>query len=133
RRAGGAVHLEQAGGEGHDFRSGQQVRTCRVGKGALAPCPPFSPGLKMVGTLPPSLFELRRAKSLCPPCETLCVVMPGLGPGIHALCLHAQNKTWMAGSSQVKPGHDGEMKSSQHQMHPRIHADELAGHVARRG
>jgi hypothetical protein len=25
RRAGGAVHLEQAGGEGHDFRSGQQV------------------------------------------------------------------------------------------------------------
>jgi hypothetical protein len=30
--------------------------------------------------------------------------MPGLVPGIHVFL---SAKTWMAGSSQVKPGHDG--------------------------
>src|ERR1700754_2113013 len=40
----------------------------RVGKGALAPCPPSINGaLPTVGTLPPSLAELRRTRSPCPP------------------------------------------------------------------
>ena len=39
----------------------------RVGKGALAPCPPFNTLLEMVGTLPPPLVELRRTSPLCPP------------------------------------------------------------------
>jgi len=40
-----------------------------VGKGAPATCPPSitDRASNMVGTLPPSLVELRRDKSLCPP------------------------------------------------------------------
>jgi hypothetical protein len=38
--------------------------------------------------------------------------MPGLVPGIHVLGAITQRKTWMAGSSQVKPGHDGIRKQS---------------------
>jgi hypothetical protein len=34
-------------------------------------------------------------------------VMPGLVPGIHVFTATWKSKTWMAGSSQVKPGHDG--------------------------
>ena len=30
--------------------------------------------VEMVGMLPPSLLELRRDKSLCPPCELICFV-----------------------------------------------------------
>jgi hypothetical protein len=33
--------------------------------------------------------------------------MPGLVPGIHAFLRTARKQTWMAGTSQDKPGHDG--------------------------
>jgi hypothetical protein len=32
--------------------------------------------------------------------------MPGLVPGIHVLSIADEEETWMARSSQVKPGHD---------------------------
>ena len=46
----------------------------RAGKGALAPCPPSSITLMMVGTLPPSLVELRRTSRFTHPtdCELIC-------------------------------------------------------------
>jgi hypothetical protein len=34
--------------------------------------------------------------------------MPGLVPGIHVLAEFNASKAWMAGTSQDKPGHDGE-------------------------
>jgi hypothetical protein len=34
------------------------------------------------------------------------IVMPALDAGIHVLLFCRVAKTWMAGSSQVKPGHD---------------------------
>jgi len=41
--------------------------------------------------------------------------IPGLErlePGSHVLVSSASEKSWMAGSSQVKPGHDGKRLSS---------------------
>jgi hypothetical protein len=38
-----------------------------VGKGASAPCPPSRASLGMVGTLPPSLVELRRTSRCAHP------------------------------------------------------------------
>jgi hypothetical protein len=45
---------------------------CRMGKGAKRRAHPLcsTPRCGMVGTLPPSLFELRRTWSLCPPYAT---------------------------------------------------------------
>src|SRR5215813_5247755 len=44
--------------------------------------------------------------------------MPGLVPGIHVFKTgHDETKTWMAGSSQVKPGHD---ESGEDQGRPRM-------------
>src|SRR5207237_3655278 len=42
------------------LRHHRDVMVGRVGKGALAPCPPLRTPQGMVGTLPPSLVELRR-------------------------------------------------------------------------
>ena len=39
----------------------------RVGKGAIAPCPPSTAMLAMVGTLAPELVELPPTCALCPP------------------------------------------------------------------
>jgi hypothetical protein len=40
---------------------------------------------------------------------TTVLVMPGLVPGIHVLLSRSPaRKPWMAGTSQDKPGHDGE-------------------------
>ncbi len=38
-------------------------------------------------------------------------VMPGLVPGIHVFAALQHNKTWMAGTSQDKSGHDGEIRT----------------------
>ncbi len=37
---------------------------------------------------------------------TVLPVMPGLVPGIHVLTAPVTAKTWMAGTSPAKPGHD---------------------------
>ena len=39
---------------------GATIQFRSVRKGALAPCPPFRVTASMVGTLPPSLYEVRR-------------------------------------------------------------------------
>ena len=55
---------------GHSFRNTLTIIDCaitRVGKGALAPCPPFNTLLEMVGTLPPPLVELRRTSRFAHP------------------------------------------------------------------
>jgi hypothetical protein len=60
------------------------ARSCRLaseltGKGALAPCPPSGTPLTMVGTLSPSLFELRRTSRFAHPTKTT-VVPPAPAP-----------------------------------------------------
>ena len=45
----------------------QLLRSRRVGKGALAPCPPFTHGTRNGGLASPTLVELRRTPSLSPP------------------------------------------------------------------
>jgi len=48
----------------------EQARVRRVGKGALAPCPPFCPRLAMVGTLrfahPTKLLRFTRKEKMKP-------------------------------------------------------------------
>jgi hypothetical protein len=64
----------------------------RVGKGAFAPCPPSSRCARLVGTPPPSLVQLLRMGSLCPPYSLATWLSVPAAPCARVLQIHSAPK-----------------------------------------